>query len=274
MGLRALLLEPVMKLLLTRLGGAGDMLMSEPILQALHDKYAPCHVTYRTHRHYYDLMLYHPLIDEILCTRTGCWTEIPPGYDISVNLHGVIEAAPYGVHGIDAFARAAGVSISRRTPKLYLEGSQRPVRTEDDRYPVVTHPPVEVPAQVDIAIHVPHEPRNVAWADGLAVVSKFREYMASQGESPVVRLVGQDPMEPGRSHMLKMAWEIKQSKLFIGPDSGGFHIAAALGVPAVASLTSKFPASMRSYPKVVAVGDDLPQIFAAALALYRKVKNG
>lgn len=262
------------KILLTRLGGAGDMIMTEPVLQALHDKYAPCHITYRTHRHVYDLMLYHPLIDEILCTRTGCWTEYPEGYDVHVNLHGVIEKAPHGVHGIDAFAEAAGVTLSRRTPKLYLSGTMRPVTTEDDRYPVISHPEVPDVPPCDIAFHVPAEPRNAAWGEGLGVIKRFMEYMDSQGESPDVRVVGIEPIEPGKSNMLRMAKSIQSAKMFVGPDSGGFHIAAALGVPTVASLTPKFPASMRGYPKVVSVDDNLAQVFAATLALYRKIKHG
>jgi hypothetical protein len=159
-------------------------------------------------------------------------------------------------------------------PRLYLEGEMCPVRTEDDRYPVISHPPAADPSHVDITLHVPKEPRNVAWAGGLKIIHKFMEYMDDAGEKPQVRVVGQDPIEPGRSHMLKMARQIRASDLFVGPDSAGFHIAAALGVPTVASLTPKFPASMRSYPKVVAVGDDLAEVFPAALALYRKNKNG
>jgi len=250
------------------------MIMTEPVLQALYDKYYPCHITYRTHRHYYDLLLFHPLIDEILCTRTGCWTPTPEGYDIHVNLHEVIEKAPFGVHGIDAFALAAGVKLPRRIPRLALDGVSRRVRTEDDRYPVVTHPPVKIPPKSDISFHIPHETRNLSWKDGMGVLKKFMDYFNSRGEKPSIRLVGQDPMEPGKSHMLKMAWEIKQSKMFVGPDSGGFHISVALDVPTIVSLTSKFPASMRGYSKAVAVEDDLNQVFPTALALYRKIKNG
>lgn len=258
------------KILITRLGGAGDMIMTEPTLQALHDKYAPCHITYRTHRHVYDLLLYHPLIDEILCTRTGCWTPTPEGYDIHVNLHGVIESASFGLHGIDAFAQAAGVSLERRQPNLYLEGRMCPVRTEDDRYPVISHPEVPPIRSVDISFHVPQEPRNKAWSAGRKVLGQFMRFMDDNGETPSVRLVGQDRIEPGKSHMLKMANEIKQSKLFVGPDSGGFHIATALGVPTVVSLTDEFPASMRGYPKVISVSDDIHEVFAVALAMYRK----
>jgi hypothetical protein len=122
----------------------------------------------------------------------------------------------------------------------------------------------------DISFHVPQEPRNEAWAAGRKTLASFMRFMDDNGEKPSVRLVGQDPLEPGKSHMLKMAKEIQQSRLFVGPDSGGFHMAAALGVPAVASFTDKFPASTRSYPKVVAVRDDLNEVFAVALAMYRK----
>lgn len=262
------------KILITRLGGAGDMLMTEPTLRALHAKYDPCHITYRTHRHVYDLMLYHPLIDEILCTRTGCWTPTPEGYDVHVNLHGVIERAPFGQHGIDAFAEAGGITLDGRQPKLYLDGHMCPVTSEDDRYPEISHPEIETPLNVDIAFHIPQEPRNVAWESGRRVISLFMEFMDLHKESPTVRMVGQDHTEPGRSNMLKMAKEIQQASLFIGPDSGGFHMAAALGVPTVASFTDKFPAKMRSYPKVIAVRDDLNEVFAVALAMYRKTRNG
>ena len=250
------------------------MLMSEPVLQALHDKYAPCEITYRTHRHVYDLLLYHPLIDKILCTRTGCWTPTPEGYDIHVNLHGVIESAPFGVHGIDAFAKVAGVEVSRRTPKLYLSGEMRPVETEDDRYPVISHPPVEVPEMVDITVHAPHEPRNELWLPESQIIDDMVFYFIHHGEKPSWRIVGQDPMEPGKSHVLKMANDINQSLMFVGPDSGGFHIAAALGKPTIVSLTDKFPASMRGYSKVVCMGDyRAEEIFSNALAMYRSLKR-
>ena len=196
------LLENMSRILLTRLGGVGDMLMSEPVLQALHDKCAPCEITYRTHRHVYDLMLYHPLIDKILCTRTGCWTPTPEGYDVHVNLHGIIETAPYGMHGIDVFAKAAKVEVSRRTPRLYLAGEMRPVETEDDRYPIISHPPVEPPLMVDITVHQPHQPRNLLWLPEQNLAHRMMGYFYDHGEQPTMRLVGQDPIEPGKSHIL------------------------------------------------------------------------
>lgn len=260
------------KILLTRLGGVGDMLMSEPVLQALHDKYAPCEITYRTHRHVYDLMLYHPLIDKILCTRTGCWTPTPDGYDVHINLHGVIEASPFGVHGTDAFAKAAGVEVSRRTPVLHLSGEMCHVETEDDRYPVISHPPVPVPDMVDISVHVPSESRNSLWAPEKRIYNRMWDHFFYKHATPTMRIVGQDPIEPGKSNILKMANEIKQSRMFVGPDSGGFHIAAALGIPAIVSLTEEFPASMRGYSKVVVVGDhQAEEVFSTALAMYRRL---
>jgi hypothetical protein len=215
-------------------------------------------------------MLYHPLIDKILCTRTGCWTPTPPGYDVYVNLHGVIEQAPFGTHGVDAFARSAGLQVTRRTPKLYLEGRQCLVETEDDRYPIVSHPPIVIPNPVDITVHIPHEPRNVLWKRD--IISEIKDYFEQAGESLTIRIVGQDPIEPGKSHMLKMAHEIDNSRMFIGPDSAGFHIAAALNVPAVVSLTDKFPPSMRGYSKTICVGDyRIEDLLQTSLALYRNL---
>jgi hypothetical protein len=42
----------------------------------------------------------------------------------------------------------------------------------------------------------------------------------------------------------------------------------------VASFTEQFPASMRGYPKVIAVSDDIQEVFAVALAMYRNIKSG
>ncbi len=261
------------RIIVTRLGGAGDLLMTEPVLQALHDKYSNCSITYRTHRHYYDLLLFHPLIDNILCTRTGCWNLNPTGYDIDINLHGVIEDAPSGVHGVDAFAKAAGVELSRRTPVLHLTGTKRPVVTEDDRYPVVSHPDVKEPEEVDIAVHLPHTPRNLSWRGGVILVDRLRDYFNTNMEFPTIRIVGQSTMEAGKSNLLKMAWDIKKSKMFVGPDSAGIHIAAALGIPTVASFTKEFPASIRSYPGVINIEDNFEQICETSLAVYKKLKS-
>ncbi len=274
--LTGLLASMSTKVLFTRLGGVGDMVMAEPVLEAVHDKYAPCEITYRTHRYVYDLMLFHPLIDKILCTRTGCWTPTPEGYDVHVNLHGVIENAPFGMHGIDAFAQAAGVEVKRRTPNLYLTGEERPVETEDDRYPKISHPIPEDPTKVDICIHMPQEPRNRLWQNPYffdQMVNWFKEQTGDPSQDVTVRVVGQEEVVAGKSNILRMAKGIAASKMFIGPDSGGFHIAAALGIPTVVSLTDKFPASMRGYAKVVCVGDEQGEdVFRSALALYRTVK--
>ena len=40
------------KILVTRYGGAGDMVMMEPVLEALYYKYAPAEVFLRTHPAY------------------------------------------------------------------------------------------------------------------------------------------------------------------------------------------------------------------------------
>lgn len=248
------------------------MIMAEPTLEALHKRHRPCEITYRTHRHVYDLMLHHPLISKIICTRTGCWTLTPGGYDVHVNLHGTIENAPHGKHGIDVFAEAAGVTLERRTPKLWLVGPTCPVVTEDDRYPVISHPPVAPRDPVDIALHLPHSPRNDLWKQH-DIVSEVSSFFSQHGESLTLLIVGQDPIEPGKSHILKMAHEIESAKMFIGPDSGGYHMAVALGKPTVVSLTDQFPASMRGYPKAVCVGDhDLSELLSVSLAMYRKIK--
>jgi hypothetical protein len=63
---------------------------------------------------------------------------------------------------------------------------------------------------------------------------------------------------------------IAGAKLFIGPDSAGAHIAAALSVPHVVAYTPDFPSTIRSYPNTIAVHDgDVELLLRTAAATYK-----
>ena len=52
---------------MTRLGGIGDLMFIEPVLRAIHEKFHPCEIVFRTYLDFYDVLEYHPLISEIVC---------------------------------------------------------------------------------------------------------------------------------------------------------------------------------------------------------------
>ena len=75
-----------------------------------------------------------------------------------------------------------------------------------------------------------------------------------------------------RNSLQDFARTISGAKLFIGPDSAGAHIAAALSVPHVVAYTDDFPSSIRSYPNTIAVHDnDVELLFRTATATYRNL---
>jgi hypothetical protein len=67
---------------------------------------------------------------------------------------------------------------------------------------------------------------------------------------------------------------IAGAKLFIGPDSAGAHIAAALSVPHVVAYTPTFPSTIRAYPNTIAVHDgDVDLLLRTAVATYRNLTD-
>ena len=124
------------KLLVTRYGGAGDMIMMEPVLEALFYKYAPAELYLRTHPHYADLHRFHPLLKIIqgVLTENASMPGFksdekkPQGFDRFYNTTGCVEMNR-GIHGIDSFALSTSAVPFRRTPLNIIRrfGERTPV---------------------------------------------------------------------------------------------------------------------------------------------------
>ena len=54
------------KILVTRFGGTGDLLMIEPSIEAIYYKHAPCEISLRTYNDHADVMKFHPMIKNII----------------------------------------------------------------------------------------------------------------------------------------------------------------------------------------------------------------
>jgi hypothetical protein len=248
------------KILVTRYGGAGDMIMMEPVLEALFYKYAPAEVFLRTHPDYADLHAFHPLLQPIV---KGILTankalpgydsdeKKPQGFDRFYNTTGCVEMNR-GIHGTDSFAFSTSAIPFRRTPVMYLD------------------PDVEVQPR-DIVIHTPkrgpNSPRNHDFRHH-HIPDMVKNHLDKEGiKYESITAIGENSEYEGG--LQEMAQTIAGAKLFIGPDSAGFHMAAALGVPHIAAFTSDFPAGIRAYPNTVSTRDtDLADLLQKISALY------
>ena len=249
------------KILVTRYGGAGDMIMMEPVLEALFYKYAPAEVFLRTHPDYADLHAFHPLLQPIV---KGILTadqkalpgydsdeKKPQGYDRFYNTTGCVEMNR-GIHGTDSFAFSTSAIPFRRTPVMYLD------------------PAVEVQPS-DIVIHTPkrgpNSPRNHDFRHH-HIPELVKNHLDKEGiKYDSITAIGENPEYEGG--LQAMAQVIAGAKLFIGPDSAGFHMASALGVRHIAAFTSEFPAGIRSYSNTVSTRDtDLRDLLQKISALY------
>ena len=256
----------VTSILTTRYGGAGDMIMMEPVLEALYYKHLPAEITLRTHPHYSDLHAFHPLFKILEGVLTANREENqrgivsdekkPHGFDLFYNTTGCVEMNR-GVHGIDSFAFSMSAIPFRRTPVLYLD------------------PDVPVTPR-DIVIHTPkrsdRSPRNNDFRvyDIPETVGKFLDKQGVKFDS--ITAIGQgEEVEDGLQEFSRV---IAGAKLFIGPDSAGSHIAAALSVPHITAYTNDFPRGIRAYPNTIAVRDnDMEGLLRAVLAAYTAPKR-
>ena len=133
----------MMRILITRYGGVGDLLYIEPTIRALSEKYGTKDIVLRTYKDYTDVLRMHPCISGVVldCNRyelgyfndnkpknTGLWGGVNPNFDIHVDFSGAIERFidDPSVHAIDAFAAKAGVSIVDRKPKIFFNLEKKP----------------------------------------------------------------------------------------------------------------------------------------------------
>jgi hypothetical protein len=175
----------------------------------------------------------------------------PQGFDRFYNTTGCVEMNR-GIHGIDSFALSMSAIPFRRTPVLYLN----PETTVEPR---------------DIVIHTPkrsdRSPRNQDFRYH-NIPDIVASHLHKEGiKYDKIEAIGEgEEVEGG---LQQMAQVIAGAKLFIGPDSAGFHMASALGVKHVASFTDIFPSGIRAYPNTIPASDtDLPDFLRAITAAY------
>lgn len=207
------------KILITRFGGLGDLIMLEPTIEALYYKHFPCEITIRTYKDYVDVFKFHPLVKETILDDNSYSVPLIDIFDYSYDFQGVIEKH-FGIHGVDAFASHAQVPLLRKTPSVFIDPS---VFLEEHEVVLqLTSYDKDRTLEIDLAGY--KIPKNLP----------IHEYF-------------------------KM---IEKCRVFVGVDSSGLHIASALGVPQIVGIYNpKYPASIRSYPRVLTtLMDDIGDI--------------
>lgn len=218
-------------IMISRFGGGGDMLMLEPTIEALYYKYAPARIIVRTFKDYEWVLRDHPLVwrtvlDVFSCTRFGMLesgvfetnlkgTLESPQRILHFNLSNAVENRTH-LHGVDAFAAEANVTLLRRTPSMghfdfpYNHNIVVQLRNEGDIRDLHEH---QLPMDLlKDALFLPSKPELDP------------EYMKNV-------IAGAD--------------------VFIGPDSMGLHVAHAAGVRKIIGLyTDQFPHTIRTYPGI------------------------
>lgn len=219
--------------LVTRQGGIGDLLMLEPTIEALYYRHAPARIILRTHPLYEGILSDHPLIWKHIYDDTGCngYGLVQTGM-VQTSLNGLLPTdtslhcynfiggieANYGLHGVDAFAAVAGVTLLRRTPSM---------GTYD----------LHSSGKVVVQLRNRGDGRDLLMTD-LPPLPNDTIFLSSDALSS----------SPNQEYVNT----IGSADMFIGPDSSGLHIAHACGVRKIVGLyTPNYPYWTRAYPGVV-----------------------
>lgn len=236
----------------TRCGGAGDLYMMEPVLEALAYEYDPCKLILRTHTDYEWVLKDHPRIwktiyDDVTCGAYSCPEfcatnmttlngELGPE-EVPVhccNFHSIIERFN-NLHGVDCWNALADVRLLRRTPYLGY-------------HPTLNH-------KIVVQTRDRGDMRDLS-ADDLP------QEILHHPQTVVVPPEGLNPYE--------FKALIAGADMFIGSDSCGLHLAYAAGVPKILGLYSfNYPDWARAYPRM-SIARSVEELKRKAVSLERK----
>jgi hypothetical protein len=216
-------------IMISRCGGAGDLLMLEPTIEALYYAHAPCRIILRTYKDYEWVLRDSPFIwktvlDTYHCEAYGMMQSGKTMSDLNgelsepveilhLNMHSVIEALD-GMHGVDVWPPVANAKLLRRTPSFGHYNFERHHKTV-------------------VQLRECGDGRDLT-----------REMLPMDLLGDAVFIEG----TMDNADYLKL---IAGADTFIGPDSSGLHIAHAAGVRKIVGLYTKtYPAELRAYPGI------------------------
>ncbi len=220
------------RIMVKRVGGAGDVLLTTPILQALKEKYPYSWLTFVCSPYGSEAIKDHPLLDEIVACFGG-YEEIleyrRAGEELTYTLW--YEYTPEK-HIVDAYALCAEVELSSREYKIEL-------RKEDRNFArniLLQAEPLNRPL---IGVH-----RGPSWPHRMWAPEKFRRvlrFFKKRYGATVVEFssdrgmyLGEGIDLTGRTTIKQAAATLAECDLLICIDSLFLHLAGAVKTPVVA----------------------------------------
>ena len=137
-----------MRILLTRLGGVGDLLFIEPVIRAIYEKYNPCEIVFRTYVDFEGVLDHHPCVssvvydtnlyhlgyfDDLSPKQSPYWRDVDPRFDKHFDFQGAVEQYMDNpeIHAVHAFAKKAQIKINNIVPQIHY------IKKDAPRYPLV-----------------------------------------------------------------------------------------------------------------------------------------
>ncbi len=252
------------KLLIIREGGAGDLLFNTPVMKYLKEKYPSCQIGLACMPVYHTLFKSHKYIDRIF-PHIFPLTEFVK-YDYFITFEGIIESNPEAsmVNAYDLFIKRYGIpetEIPVKIPNLVVDSRVQEFwkMTLNGSFtdknigyqlrassPVRTLPP-ELSADIIRKLTLKgFKVFLLESADRKNDLARFVNYF---------QLTGIVDTSVYSTAFEQLAGIISLMDLFVGPDSSGTHIAAALGKPIV-GLYGPFRSDLRLKYYKNAVGID------------------
>lgn len=248
------------RILLTRLGGVGDLLFIEPTIRTLYEKHYPCEIVFRTYRDYEGVLDYHPCISDVVydtneyhlgyqstwtddgtrLIRTSSshvdgnlssselerWGSVNPHFDYHFDFQGTITGKYLDnleTHAVHAFANHANVKLNDIVPQVHY------LKRETPSYPFVV--------QLTSAGEDRCLAKNQQVLDSL---SKYKPYF-----------IGEEKLE--YSHLVSI---INNCDLFVGTESCGVIIARGLNKKVIGLYKNKASIKNRAFDKMETLSFD------------------
>ncbi|MEW6275005.1 MAG: glycosyltransferase family 9 protein [Bacillota bacterium] len=224
------------KIMVKRIGGAGDVLLTTPVLKALKEKYPTSRLTFVVSQYGSEVIKDHPLIDEII--------TCPHGYEEVLDYRREGEDLIYTLwyenrpdqHIVDAYALCAGVKLASRQYIIQLgeddRNAAKKLLLQTDAPPNALNRPL-------IGVH-----RGPSWPHRMWAPEKFRlvlQFFKNNCGAAVVEFsktremyLGEGIDLTGRTTIKQAAAVLAECDLLICIDSLFLHLAGAVQTPVVA----------------------------------------
>lgn len=220
------------KILVKGAGGAGDCLLTTPVLAALREKFPQAAIH----------MVTNPVGREVLggLNMVQRFIVLPDffkvmaytatGYDRVITLR--YERHPH-LHIVDAYYLTAGIAPVKKTPIYYVPEDERRWVREKLRQTGIKD------SHLVVAVHRGPTWPNRSWPDNYFKI--VMEYLVTKWRAVIVELsdvsgyyLGYGLDFTGKTTYSRLAATLERAGLFFGVDSMPMHMAGAVGTPVVA----------------------------------------